>query len=99
LNRGETARASVAFNAVLMEFPGQPEAHWFLALLDRQRGRYESAAVHLEAFWQRLEMISNPGVSLRSGAWRDWWMKRISQTPSRRIPGKLGRRWRTNTFV
>jgi hypothetical protein len=50
LSRGETARASVSLDAVLRESPGEPVAHWYLALLDRQRGRYESARVHLEAF-------------------------------------------------
>jgi len=50
LRRGETARASVSLNAVLRESPGEPVAHWYLALLDRQRGRYDSARVHLEAF-------------------------------------------------
>jgi len=50
LRRGETARASVALDGVLRESPGEPEAHWYLALLDRQRGRYESAKVHLQAF-------------------------------------------------
>jgi len=50
LRRGETARASVALDAVLRESPGQAVAHWYLALLDRQRGRYESARAHLEAF-------------------------------------------------
>lgn len=50
LRRGETARASVALESVLLDRPAQPEAHWYLALLDRQRGRYESARVHLEAF-------------------------------------------------
>jgi hypothetical protein len=50
LRRGETARASVALAGVLRELPGDPEAHWYLALLDRQRGRYESAKWHLQAF-------------------------------------------------
>jgi hypothetical protein len=50
LRRGETARASVALEDVLRDRPAHPEAHWYLALLDRQRGRYESARVHLEAF-------------------------------------------------
>ncbi|MFB3118167.1 MAG: DUF4124 domain-containing protein, partial [Myxococcota bacterium] len=50
LRRGETARASVSLGAVLRDFPGEPVAHWYLALLDRQRGRYESARAHLEAF-------------------------------------------------
>jgi hypothetical protein len=50
LRRGETSRASVSLDAVLRESPGEPVAHWYLALLDRQRGRYDSARVHLEAF-------------------------------------------------
>ncbi len=50
LRRGETARASASLDAVLRESPGEPVAHWYLALLDRQRGRYDSARVHLEAF-------------------------------------------------
>jgi len=50
LRRGETARASASLDAVLREAPGEPVAHWYLALLDRQRGRYASARVHLEAF-------------------------------------------------
>jgi tetratricopeptide (TPR) repeat protein len=50
LERGETARASAALMSVLRSDPANPEAHWYLALLDRQRGRYEAAQVHLEAF-------------------------------------------------
>ncbi len=50
LRRGETARASAALDSVLRESPGEAIAHWYLALLDRQRGRYDSARVHLEAF-------------------------------------------------
>jgi len=50
LQRGETARAQVALESVLRDEPAQPEAHWYLALLERQRGRYESAQAHLEAF-------------------------------------------------
>jgi hypothetical protein len=50
LSRGETARASVALEGILRESPGNPEAHWYLALLDRQRGRYNAARGHLEAF-------------------------------------------------
>jgi hypothetical protein len=50
LRRGETARASVSLNGVLRESPGEAVAHWYLALLDRQRGRYDSARAHLEAF-------------------------------------------------
>jgi hypothetical protein len=50
LERGETARAQVALESVLRAEPAQAEAHWYLALLERQRGRYDSAQVHLEAF-------------------------------------------------
>ena len=50
LERGESARAQVALESVLRAEPGSADAHWYLALLDRQRGRYESAEVHLRAF-------------------------------------------------
>jgi hypothetical protein len=50
LERGEPARAAAALESVLRHAPGQPVAHWFLALLDRQRGRYESSEAHLRAF-------------------------------------------------
>ncbi|MEE2679007.1 MAG: DUF4124 domain-containing protein [Myxococcota bacterium] len=50
LERGETARAQVALESVLRAEPGNVRAHWHLALLERQRGRYESAEVHLRAF-------------------------------------------------
>jgi len=50
LERGETARATAALTSILRVDPGNPEVHWYLALLARQRGRYESAQVHLEAF-------------------------------------------------
>lgn len=50
LGRGETARASAALETVLRLEPGRAEAHWYLALLDRQRGRFDSAESHLRAF-------------------------------------------------
>jgi len=50
LERGEAARASAALEGVLRNDPKRAEAHWYLALLARQRGRYDSAAVHLRAF-------------------------------------------------
>jgi tetratricopeptide (TPR) repeat protein len=50
LQRGETTRAAVVLESVLRDQPAHPEAHWYLALLDRHRGRYESAGAHLEAF-------------------------------------------------
>ena len=50
LERGETARATAVFESVLRLAPNHPEAHWYLALLSQERGRYEEAEVHLEAF-------------------------------------------------
>jgi tetratricopeptide (TPR) repeat protein len=50
LQRGENARAAAVLRALLREQPGRPEPHWYLAQLDRYRGRYDSAATHLEAF-------------------------------------------------
>jgi len=50
LQRGENARAAAVLRSILREQPGRPEPHWYLAQLDRYRGRYDSAAAHLEAF-------------------------------------------------
>jgi hypothetical protein len=50
LRRGENGRAAAELRGILREQPGRPEPHWYLALLDRHRGRYDSAASHLEAF-------------------------------------------------
>jgi hypothetical protein len=62
LARGETARASGQLEAVLRLAPARPEAHWYLALLDRQRGRHESSEAHLRAF------LASAGDEL--AAWR-----------------------------
>jgi hypothetical protein len=50
LERGETARAATALESVLRSDPRLPEPHWYLASLDRERGRYASAEAHLRAF-------------------------------------------------
>jgi len=50
LQRGENARAAALLRAILRDQPGRPEPHWYLAQLDRYRGRYDSAGQHLEAF-------------------------------------------------
>lgn len=50
LRRGETARATVALEAVLRERPAAPEPHFILAILDWRRGRFDSAEAHLQAF-------------------------------------------------
>jgi Tetratricopeptide repeat/Domain of unknown function (DUF4124) len=62
LARGDTARASSELEAVLRDSPGNAEAHWYLALLDGQRGRHESAEAHLRAF------LANAGDAL--APWR-----------------------------
>lgn len=50
LRRGETARAATALESALVDEPRDPVAHWYLADIDRQRGRLESATDHLDAF-------------------------------------------------
>ncbi len=50
LRRGETSRATATLNSVVDLDPTRAEAHWYLALLDRQRGRYDSSEAHLRAF-------------------------------------------------
>jgi hypothetical protein len=50
LGRGETARASANLESVLRLDPRRPEAHWYLALLNQQRGRHQGAESHLRAF-------------------------------------------------
>jgi tetratricopeptide (TPR) repeat protein len=50
LRRGDTARAAAAFESVLVDEPRDPVAHWYLAEIDRQRGRLDAAAQHLDAF-------------------------------------------------
>jgi hypothetical protein len=62
LARGELARAATALDAALRLDPRNAEAHWYKALLDRQRGRLDSAQRHLEDF------LANAGE--RHEAWR-----------------------------
>jgi len=50
LGRGETTRAAAALRQVLRREPGRPEPHFYLALLEGQRGHYEAAEAHLHAF-------------------------------------------------
>jgi hypothetical protein len=50
LQRGEAARAAATLRNVLRDAPGCAEAHWLMAMMSRERGRYESAEVHLRAF-------------------------------------------------
>ena len=41
---------AAALGSVVDLDPTRAEAHWYLALLDRQRGRYDSSEAHLRAF-------------------------------------------------
>ena len=50
LRQGETARATVALRGVLGEEPDNATALWYLALLERQRGHFETAAEYLRSF-------------------------------------------------
>ncbi|MGH0038030.1 MAG: peptidase MA family metallohydrolase [Myxococcota bacterium] len=63
LKRGETARAGATLRSVARLAPERPEAHWYLALLSRQRGRYDAAAEQMRAF------LSRAGPEL--AAWRE----------------------------
>ena len=70
LERGENARAAVALQSVLRLEPGRSEAHWYLALLDRQRGHYQASEVHLRAF------LSSAGDALEP--WRASARRRLA---------------------
>ena len=76
LQRGETARAAVALDGILRERPNRPEPHWYLALLDRHRGRYASAETHLRAF------LASAGDDLE--AWRRSAQRRLTELDDER---------------
>jgi hypothetical protein len=50
LERGETARATASLESASRLDPLRPEPHWYLALLARERGRYDEAEAQLRAF-------------------------------------------------
>jgi len=76
LRRGETARARVALESVLALEPGRPEAHWYLALLERGRGHFGAAEEHLRAF------LDGAGEDL--DAWRASARRRLAQLADER---------------
>jgi len=76
LQRGETARATVALEAILRDHPSRPEPHWYLAQLARHRGRYESAETHLRAF------LASAGDDLED--WRRTAGERLTQLEDER---------------
>jgi tetratricopeptide (TPR) repeat protein len=65
LRRGETARAAATLRSVKRLAPKQAETYWYLAMLDRQRGRYESAHTHLKRF---LELAGDDLAAWRKKA-------------------------------
>jgi molybdenum cofactor biosynthesis protein B len=65
LQRGENARARGAAQHPARA-AGRPEPHWYLAQLDRYRGRYDSAAQHLEAFLATAATTSSRGRDPRA---------------------------------
>ncbi len=84
LRRGETARATAALESVLRSEPGRAEAHFYLALLDRQRGRFVAAEEHLRAF------LANAGSEL--DGWRPSAERRLRaiETEKRLAEGRAG---------
>lgn len=76
LARGETARASAALAEVLRREPTRPEAHWYLALLDWQRGRLDASEAHLRAFLQSAGERFEP--------WREAAKRRLARLEDER---------------
>jgi len=76
LARGETSRAQVSLEAVLRQEPGRPEAHWYLALLDWQRGRLDASEGHLRAF------LASSGDDF--GPWRESAHQRLARLEDER---------------
>jgi tetratricopeptide (TPR) repeat protein len=83
LRRGENARAAVALESILRERPTRPEPHWYLALLDRHRGRYDSSEAHLRAF------LAASGDGLE--AWRASALRRLGELEDERRVSDAGR--------
>ena len=83
IERGETARASVALEGILREQPARAEPHWYLALLARHRGRYRSAEAHLEAF------LASAGDGLED--WRASAVEQLAQLDDERSLAKQSR--------
>ncbi len=67
MRRGETARATATLRSVQRLAPQRAETYWYLALLARQRGRYESAHGYLSRF---LELAGDDLARWREKAHR-----------------------------
>lgn len=85
LERGELARADSTLRGVLRLEPQSPEAHWYLAVLARARGRFARAERHLRAFLD--------GAGPEFETWRRSAVLRLSAIADERTladPEKLG---------
>ncbi len=71
LARGERARAGATLRSVLRLEPARPEAHWYLALLEGQRGHFDAAESHL------LSFLANAGEPF--DAWRTSAARRLRE--------------------
>jgi hypothetical protein len=76
LERGETARAATALESALRGEPRLPDPHWYLAALDRERGRYAAAEAHLRAF-----------LALAGDAYDPW--RRVAEARLRELRDEL----------
>ena len=65
LRRGETGRAMATLRNVLARRPGEPLAHWYLALLEGRRGHLDAAEQHLLTF---LSVAGEEHEGLRASA-------------------------------
>ena len=70
LARGETSRATASLRAALALAPATAEAHWYLALLEQQRGHLDAAEEHLRDF------LASAGESL--SPWRPSAERRLA---------------------
>lgn len=87
LARGETARAQSALADALRIAPRTAEAHWYLALLEQQRGHFEDAASHLRDFLATAGDALAPwraSAERRLAALSD--EERLTQPPASRTP-------------
>jgi hypothetical protein len=57
LARGEQARATATLRSLVRLDPARPEPYWYLAMLDKSRGRYASAQDHLRNFIGRAQHV------------------------------------------
>ena len=91
LERGETSRAIAALDGVLRREPGLAEPHWYLALLERQRGRYGSAEAHLQAF------LASAGEDLEP--WRQSASRRLAALQDDRRLADAGQLQESHAWV